>query len=369
MTRRKVISALKKIFDSSQEAVIQFLIQEIKFLMNHLPKRPKPTDAEKALLARAFQAIDPIYLEKTFNLFTPETFHRWYRELVRKKWDYSAQLKKRGRPRIDREWEDLIVKLALENPGDGYLGLTGRLAQLGFETTPETVQNILKRNGIPPSKDRSRHLTWKAFLDMNWEGLTATDFLTWEVLTPFGLVTYYVLFFIHMMDRRVHIAGMTTNPNETWMLQMARNLTDPENGFLTGKTLLLHDRDTKYTAHFDRLLNESGIETPKLPAESPNLNAYAERFVRTIKEQCLSQMVITKEEKLRRVLKEYEEYYNQERCHQGLGNRIPLASADGRIENTGGKIRRKQRLGGLLNVYFRDEIKPNPNHHNAKTAA
>lgn len=377
MTCRKFIRQLKQAFHVSQEDVIQYLTQEIKFLLAHLARRPKPTQAEKALLARAAKAVDPVYLEKAFNLFTPATLMRWYRELVRKKWDYSHLKKgmacpepgRRGRPKISRELEELIVKLALENPNDGYQTLVGRLKLLGFETNPETIQNILKRNGISPAPERGDQLSWKEFLDIQWEDLAATDFLTWEVLTPFGLVTHYILFFIRHLDRKVHIAGVTTNPNEGWMLQMARNLTDPETGFLEPGMFLLHDRDTKYTAHFARLLGESGIETLKLPARSPNLNAHAERFVRTVKEQCLSRMIITSEGQLRKALKEYVEFYNHERCHQGLGNRIPLEENQNGIFRKKGKIRKKQRLGGLLNVYFRDENTQKPRQHNDKTAA
>ncbi len=369
MTRRKFIGELKRIFHSSQEAAIRYLIEEIKFLMAHLPRRPKPTQAEKALLARTAKALDPAYLEKTFNLFTPATLYRWYRELVRKKWDYSGLKKGPGRPRVSRELEDLIVKLALENTNDGYQTLAGRVKLLGFDTNPETIQNVLQRNGIRPAPERSGRLTWREFLDNHWEDLAATDFLIWEVLTPFGLATHYVLFYIRHIDRRAHIAGITTHPDEDWMLQMARNITDPETGFLSEGMLLLHDRDTKYTSQFDRTLNESGIETLKLPAQSPNLNAHAERFVRSVMEHCLNRMIITSEEHLRKVLKEYVDYYNHERCHQGIGNRIPLEKMEGKIVNPNGKIRRKQRLGGLLNFYFRSEKGLKSKHFNAKTAA
>ncbi len=208
---------------------------------------------------------------------------------------------------------------------------------------------------------------------MNFQGLS------WEVLTPFGLVTYYILFFIRHLDRKVHIAGITTNPNENWILQMARNLlvpesfseggTDPETGFLTNGAILLHDRDTKYTAHFSRLLHESGVETFKLPARSPNMNAHAERFVRTIKTQCLSRMMVTSEDQLRKACLEYVEYYNHERCHQGLGNRIPCPSKGSNIEQMNGKVRRKQRLGGLLNFYSREKIEPKPNQGNKENVA
>ncbi len=376
MTRRKFIGQLKRIFEDSQEAVIRYLTEEIKFLMAHLARRPKPTEGEKAALARAAKAVDPIYLEKAFNLFTPATLYRWYQELIRKKWDYSHLQKNPGRPRVDRVFEELVVKLALENPKDGFETLVGRLKTLGFETNAETIQNVLKRNGIPPAPDRKERLTWKEFLEIHWESLTATDFFTWEVLTPFGLVTYYVLFFIRLKDRKVHIAGVTTNPNENWMRQMARNLTDPETGFLvsqasksknipSGETIpgelkgiksdliLLHDRDGKYTAHFDRILNETSIETMELPPESPNLNAYAERFVRTIKEQCLSRLIITSEESLRKAIKDYIEFYHHERSHQGIGNIIPFPRPEDNVGGSEGKIIKRSRLGNLLNSYFR----------------
>lgn len=247
----------------------------------------------------------------------------------------------------------MIVRLALENPNDGYETLVGRLKTLGFEANAETVQNVLERNGIPPSPDRKNSLTWKEFLEIHWDTLSATDFFTWETLRPFGLVTYYVLFFIRLKDRKVHIAGITTNPNENWMRQMARNLTDPETGFLPHKSLLLHDRDDKYTAHFCRLLNEAGVKTVKLPAESPNLNAFAERFVRSIKEQCLSRLIVTSEEFLRKAVKNYVEFYHHGRAHQGIGNVIPFPRAADNVGSLEGKIVKKSRLGNLLNSYFR----------------
>lgn len=368
MTHRKSIQALKRIFRDSQETVIHYLIAEIKFLLGHLSRRPKPTQAEKAALARAAKAVDPLYLEKTFNLFSPSTLLRWYRELVAQKWDYSKSRKYPGRPKISRELEDLIVKLALENPNDGYETIVGRLKTLGFETNSETVQNVLERNGIPPSPERKGQLTWKEFLEIHWESFAATDFLTWEVLTPFGLVTYYILFFIRLKDRKVHIAGITQHPNEAWMRQIARNITDPETRFLPQKFILLHDRDTKYTAHFARILNESGIATKKLPPESPNLNAYAERFVRSIKEQCLSRLIITSEEMLRKALKEYVEFYHHERGHQGIGNVIPFPRPEDNVGSLEGKIIRKSRLGNLLNSYFRVKNDGKTNQHQAKIA-
>ncbi len=176
MTRRKSLIVLKQIFLSSQDAVIRYLTQEIKFLLEHLSKRPKPTEGEKAALSRAAKAVDPLYLEKTFNLFSPTTLMRWHRELVRQKWDYSHLQKKRGRPRVNQQLEELLVRLAQENPNDGYSALAGRLKLLGFETNPETIQNILKRNGISPAPERGALLSWREFLDIHWDDLAATDF-------------------------------------------------------------------------------------------------------------------------------------------------------------------------------------------------
>jgi putative transposase len=354
MNSRKLVSEFERVFKHSQEAVIRYLTAEIQFLMKHLSQRPKPTDSEKAILARGAKAVDPVYLEKTFNLFTPATLYRWHREMVRKKWDYSKLNPKPGRPRIDRELETWIVKLALENPQDGYKTIVGKLKTLGFETNIETVQNILKRNGITPAPDRKDQLTWNEFLEMNWENLTATDFLTWEVLTPFGLATYYILLFIRLKDRKVHIAGVTTNPNGDWMKQIARNLTTPD-GCLKPGQILIHDRGGQYCPAFKRVLEESGVKTMAIPPRSPNLNAYAERWVRTVKEQCLKRLIITSEEMLRKALKEYVEFYHHERCHQGIGNVIPFPNVKDNVGSKEGKIVKKSRLGRLLNYYHREQ--------------
>ncbi len=354
MNRRNFLKKFEQVFKQSQEAVIRYLTAEIQYLINHLNKRPKPTDAEKALLARAAKAVDPVYLEKAFNLFTPATLYRWYRELVRKKWDYSELNKKPGRPRINRKLETWIIKLALENPADGYKTLVGRLTILGFETNTETVQNVLKRSGITPAPNRKDQLSWGEFLKMNWENLTATDFLTWEVLTPFGLMTYYILFFIRLKDRKVHIAGVTTNPDGDWMKQIARNLTMSE-GCLKPGQILIHDRGGQYCPAFKSVLEESGVKTVAIPPRSPNLNAYAERWVRSVKEQCLKRLIITSEEMLRRSLKEYVEFYHHERCHQGIGNVIPFPRKEDNIGSKEGKVTRLSRLGRLLNYYHRSK--------------
>jgi|SRR5665213_96552 len=196
-------------------------------------------------------------------------------------------------------------------------------------------------------------MSWGEFTKIHWEALVGTDFFTWEVLTPFGLVTYYVLFFIRQKTREVHLAGITTNPDGRGMMQIAKNLTMSDWGWLKEGQLVLHDRGGQFCPAFRRILNNEGIRTLMLPFQSPNLNAYAERWVRSVKEECLSKMIIMGEPMLRRVLKEYLEHYHQERHHQGL-KAIPFPSPELSRGSPAGRIIRRQRLGGLLNFYYRE---------------
>jgi putative transposase len=161
------------------------------------------------------------------------------------------------------------------------------------------------------------------------------------------------LFVIELATRTVHIAGITTHPNHPWMMQTARNLTDAMDGFLRGKCHLILDRDTKYSEAFRRLLHDQGIEIIRLPPRSPNLNAYAERFVRSIKEECLDRMIYFGEASLRHAIKEYMAHYHVERNHQGLGNRLlkPITTAPSLRQ---GSVNQRQRLGGMLNYYYRE---------------
>jgi transposase InsO family protein len=185
----------------------------------------------------------------------------------------------------------------------------------------------LKRSGIDPAPERGKRTTWSTFLRAHWNVLAASDFFTVEVWTSTGLLTHYVFFVMNVAERVVHIAGITTRPNEAWMLQMGRNLMDEENGALASKRYLLIDRDTKYTRQFRRLVEEGGTEIIRLPPMSPNLNAYAERFVRSIKDECLSRMIFIGQASLRRAVAEYMDHYHRERNHQGIGNRVICAPA------------------------------------------
>ena len=225
-------------------------------------------------------------------------------------------------PPVMEQIRSLVVRMATENRDGGYTRIRGALDNLGHRVGRGTIANILKQHGIEPAPERLNKTTWREFLQAHWEVLAATDFFTVEVWTRSGLVRVAVLFVIELSTRRVEIAGMTTAPAGVWMTQIARNLTDDADGFLIGKKYLIHDRDPLFTQEFGETLAAAGVSVVRLPARSPNLNAYAERFVRSIKESCLDRMILFGERSLRRASGEFLAYYHRERNHQGLGNQL-----------------------------------------------
>ena len=233
----------------------------------------------------------------------------------------------------------------------GYTRIQGALGNLSHRVGRGTIANVLKRNGIEPSPERSRRTPWSTFLKAHWKILAASDFLTVEVWTGRGLITYHLFFVISLADRVVNIAGITTRPDESWMLQIARNETDSAAGALHSKRYLIIDRDTKYSEQFRRLIRDNGTKVIRLPPRSPNLNAYAERFVRSIKDECLNRMIFIGQASLRRAVAEYFDHYHRERNHQGLENRLIHAPAV--VAANEGAIYRHARLGGTLNFYYR----------------
>jgi putative transposase len=194
-------------------------------------------------------------------------------------------------------------------------------------------------------------LSWATFLKAHWGAIAATDFFSVEVLTRTGLVRYFVLFIIDLQTRRIEIAGIAPQPNGEWMKQIARNLTDADNGFLNEARYLIHDRDPLFTQAFSELLKSSSVKTVKLPARSPNLNAYAERFVRSIKSECLAQIIPLGERHLRKAVKEYTKHYHCERNHQGLDNQLIEKPRD--APNMNHAVECAERLGGILKYYYR----------------
>jgi hypothetical protein len=188
-------------------------------------------------------------------------------------------------------------------------------------------------------------------MDMLW----ATDFFTTEVWSLGGLMTYYILFLIHLETRHVHIAGVTVHPNEAWMIQMARNLTLDEWGVLKPGQYLIHNRDTKFCVAFTHMLDDAGVKRVPLPPRSPWLNAFAERWIQSVNTEVLSRMMLFGERSLRHVLSEYVEHHHAERPHQGKDNGILFPSVQ--VEpDAGSPVERRERLGGLLNYYYRKAV-------------
>src|SRR6266581_4520042 len=298
-----------------QQHVITYLKEENRILTSKLPRgRLRLNDTERRRLAKFAHPVGRKQLKDTATIATPDTLMRWYKRLIAAKFDGSLKRKERGRPRVDEEIAQLVMRMAKENPTWGYRRIQGALANLGHRIDKTTVRNILRRHHIDPApKRREGGMSWTQFIKLHWEVLAATDFFTVEVATWHGLVTYYTLFVMELATRRVHIAGITPHPTAAFMQQCARQLTDPFDGFLLGKRYVIHDRDTKFTQAFDGLLKNSGVEPVILPPRSPNLHAHCERFVRSIKEEALERMVMLGERSLYHVIHEYLTYYHRER--------------------------------------------------------
>jgi transposase InsO family protein len=222
---------------------------------------------------------------------------------------------------------------------------------LGHTISDESVGTILKAHGLEPAPDRKRQSTWKTFLRAHWNVMAAIDFTTVEVWSKKGLVTFYLLFVMEVATRRVCFAGCTPNPNESWMKQMARNLTDAEEGFLKEKRYLLMDRDSKFCAAFRQILKDAGTEPVLLPPRSPNLNAHLERFWRSLRGECLNRLIFFGEAALRRASQQLVTHYHRERNHQGLSNRLIEAGPE--VGRATGNLACRERLGGMLRYYYR----------------
>src|SRR5438094_8157285 len=267
--------------------------------------RLRLSDGERKVLAAIGQKLGKQALKDVATIVKPDTILGWHRKLVAQKFDGSAQRKSPGRPTIAKDLEALVVRMAQENRSWGYDRIVGALANLGYTVSDQTVGNILKRHGIPPAPERKTTTTWKEFIRTHMDVLVATDFFTAEVWTLGGLVTYYVLFFIHLGSRKVYVARVTPHPNESCMVQVASNVTMEEWSVLAPGQYLIHDRDTKFCAAFQQIIDDAGVERVVLPPRSPNLHAYAERWIRSVKDEALARLILFGEGSLRHVLNEY----------------------------------------------------------------
>ena len=274
-----------------QQQVIEYLKTENRVLREKLgKKRLLLNDNQRRRLAIQGKRLGRKMLDEVGVIFTPDTILRWHRELIARKWDYSKDRKAVGRPRIRQEIVELILKIAQDNPSWGCDRIQGALANAGYHITDRTVGNVLKRHGIEPAPDRSPTLAWKTFLKAHWETIFAADFTTVEVWTKTGLTTFYVLVVMELKSRRVKVSDVTTNPHRDLITQVGRNLTGCDE-FLEDATHLIIDRDTNFRPLRTFLRTQTNVEPVLLPPKSPNLNAYLERWMRSLKTECLNRMI------------------------------------------------------------------------------
>jgi transposase InsO family protein len=332
--------------NDQQQQAIEFLREENHVLREQIgSKRILLDDDQRSRLAAKGEPLGRRLLSEICTIVTPDTILRWHRTLIARKYDGSAH-RRPGRRRVMHRIRELCVMMATDNPNWGYSRIQGSLANLGHQVGRSTIRRILKEHGLEPAPQR--HTPWSVFLRVHWEAMAATDFFTVEAWTLRGLTRFHVLFVIDLSTRRVKIAGITHSPDGEWVIRIVRSLVDGFDGFLLNHRYLIHDRDPLFTATFSELLRSAGINAVKLPPHSPNLNAYAERFVRSIKEECLSRIIPIGERHLRLAIEEYAEHYHLERNHQGLGNRL----IDGASEDVpADQVVRRDRLGGILRSY------------------
>ena len=355
MPWKKLLANVTGSIDEELRLRNEYLVTENRILRSKIQGQLLLKDEERRQLATIGKQLGRKALAAVATIVKPDTILRWHAKLVARKFDGSRYRRSAGRPPLSTEIEAQILRFARENKNWGYERISGALENLGHRVSDTTIANVLRKHGLPPANERKKETTWREFVRNHMDVLVATDFFTTEVWSRFGLViTYYVLFLIHLGTRRVHIAGITPNPDQRWMAQVVRNITDIDESMLLEYNCkyLIHDRDSKFCERFDSLIRSANIEPVKLPPRSPNLNAYAERFILSVKSECLDRMILFGERSLRHVLKEYAAHYHFERNHQGIGNNLvfPQPAHEKGSERT---IECRERLGGLLKFYHR----------------
>ena len=334
-----------------QLAIIDYLKEENRVLRELYGKRRlRFTDDQRRRLAVKGKTLGRRLLRDIGTLVIPDTILRWHNRLIARKYDGSDKRRPR-RPDVMQRIRELAVRMAEENKSWGYRRIQGVLANLGHRVGRSTVRRILREHGIDPAPEHRKHLPWKTFLRAHWGAIAAADFFTVEIWTRTGLTRYFVFFVMDLATRKVEVAGITAFPSGVWMTQIARNLTDVAIGFLSDHRYLICDRDPLYTQEFRETLRAAGVTPVRLLPRSPDLNAYAERFVRSIKEECLDKLIVVGERHLRMAIGEYVEHYHAERNHQGLDNAL-LAPAS-TVGELSGPVVRRERLGEMLSYYHR----------------
>jgi hypothetical protein len=324
----------------SKELEILVLRHELAILRRQI-SRPRLTRADRALLASLSRSL----ARPAWAVFAlkPETLLRWHRQMIARRWTYSHRMP--GRPPLKRSLRELILRLADENPHWGYRRIVGELKGLGIPVSATSVRKVLLEAGLPPAPQRTRS-SWRAFLRAQASSMLACDFLTVE--TAF-LQRLYVLFFISLATRRIEYVACTSNPDGGWVTQQARNLImrlGDEQPFRS----LIHDRDTKFCRAFDEVFRTEGIRVIRTPVQAPNANAYAERWIRTLRADCLNRILILGRRHLEHVLRVYRRHYNEHRPHRAL-HLLPPSGRDPTPLNATAQLRRRDLLGGLIHEY------------------
>jgi putative transposase len=324
----------------SKELEILVLRHELAVLRRQT-SRPKLTPADRTLLAALSRSLArpawPVFPIK------PETLLRWHRQLIARRWTYAHRTP--GRPPLERSLRELILRLAEENPPWGYKRIVGELKGLGIPVSATSVRKVLLQAGLEPAPDRTRS-SWRAFLRAQASSMLACDFLTVE--TAF-LQRIYVLFFISLATRRIEYVACTSNPDGGWVAQQARNLI-MQFGDEQPFRFLVHDRDAKFSQAFDEVFRTEGIRVIRTPVQAPNANAHAERWVRTLRAECLDRILILGRRHLEHVLRVYRCHYNEHRPHRAL-DLFPPNGRDPTPLNAPARLQRRDLLGGLIHEY------------------
>jgi len=342
----RILELLRLLRRDRKELAIEVVIlrHEVAVLRRQVA-RPALRPSDRALFAGLSRLLGHRRRGRFF--VQPETLLRWHRDLVRRRWTYPHRS---GRPRVPAGTVGIVLRLARENPTWGYRRIHGELATMGIALAPSSVWAILRRHGIEPSPGRTG-LTWTAFLRSQASTMLACDFFTVDTVL---LRRFYVLFFIELETRRVHLTGVTASPTGAWVAQQARNLTMVIAERARQVRFLVRDRDTKFTAGFDEVFRSECIRVIRTPVRAPRSNAYAERFVGTVRRECLDRMLILGPQQLEWVLAEYIDHYNSHRPHRSLEQRSPLTTSPAKPPASPPneqQLGRSDRLGGLIHEY------------------
>jgi putative transposase len=332
--------------ERSKELEILVLRHELSILRRQVG-RPRFEPSDRLLLG----ALSRVLPRRSWQAFIvrPETLLRWHRRLVASHWTYPHR--RPGRPPIAGEVRELVLRLARENTSWGYVRIAGELRRLGIDVSATLVRNVLRAAGVPPSPERDR-LSWRSFLRQHAATTLACDFLTVDTVL---LRRLYVLVFICIGSRRIEYMACTSNPDGVWMLQQARNLLMDLDDRGQRPRLLIHDRDSKFSRAFDAVFRSDGMRVIRTPLRAPNANAHVERWVGSVRRECLDRLLIFNRRQLERILRGYVRHYNKQRPHRALGLQAPdppaIASMRTRAGSGAIAIRRRDLLGGLIHEY------------------